>query len=1367
MPRPVGAQVEPEAADCDRDAVVIAWRTGGSQVRAAAERALLGADADICAFLDTDWAQRGRVDDRLSVNQILAAGGPTVRDAARQALDSTDPAALGSFVESGWRQPSLTDQRIRVNQMLAAGGAQLRTAAQRALDAGTATAMETFLDSGWRQPLLTDQRVRINQILASGGPEVRVAAQRALDAGTLEALTRFIDVDWGVAAARDQETQTLTDLVRAAEVAGAKANAETQAAKTEAERAVSEAAAAKQAAQAAAQAAANAQNDAAVAAAESRRAADAADRAAAAAQQAVSAARAASAAARVAADAAARAATAAARTGEAASRAYQSAALAATNAGEAQRARDAAVRARAAAEQTRQVAEAARHAGEAALAAAFAASAASGAADNANASAQAAVEAGDWAARSGADASAARAAAARARANANRATHAAQAAISFANTAAEAAFNARDAANRAVANANAAAAAAEEAAEHAGQAADAAAQATAHANAATQAAEEAVTAAEQAKVVYDAARAADTERITIALEQGDEAALAFAAEISSQHDRAGWDAQQAASRSAETNRLITIAADPATPTADAVPAARKVALALATSDGSWTRTAALDALSGNDARVVEFVRTGIDAAAAQDDRATLAGLLVTGSAAMRAAAQAALDGSDADVAEFLRDRDYPGRDGEDRLAVNQVLAAAREAGDQTTVEYAQQALDDGSDAALRQFLETTQYTAAADDKRIKVNQILAAPDSGSELTASARIALDGPPAFLDQFLTVERYAAAQRDQDAAAHDATVTALLAQAAEVAAGAMQNAMEAQAAAATARNAAAEAAGYAQQAADAAGEAAEYARQAQQSADRAQEAADRAAASARTAADAAHSANASAQRAARSAAWATASAQEASGYAAQAYVSAEHAYHSAVAAGHSAEEANTAASAALAAASRLAGDNMADWADKQAFLCHSPGVDTQACLAQVNEIVQNPGRVAFLNSGVCELFYMRGSDLYNGCLRDVLNPNFELSQKLTFVTAALSDLTAFYTAVASALVTLVAGVVVGAGVAACAICAAVMEFFTPLLAPEMVGLPSAGLVAGSAVSVRTAAVLEELTVETRAQEATFARLISAMKLCGGNSFVPGTPVLLPDGTTKSVQDIRVGDKVLSTEPVTGVTGAQAVTSITTGKGVKRLVAVTVDTDGRAGGATATLTATEAHPFWVAYLGTWVDAADLRTGQWLRTGSGTWVQVARTRHHTERATVHNFTVARNHTYYVAAGAASVLVHNGCSDYQWAPVPAPLDYLPPEELWNPSKGIPVIGRWPEVAVGGSWPGHTYFDLPLPDWSKEKNDAWIQSIINQRGSVYVGSLTVGNYWNKEKDEPSTFVREIQQLLQNGYDWEGDYLVPLP
>lgn len=148
--------------------------------------------------------------------------------------------------------------------------------------------------------------------------------------------------------------------------------------------------------------------------------------------------------------------------------------------------------------------------------------------------------------------------------------------------------------------------------------------------------------------------------------------------------------------------------------------------------------------------------------------------------------------------------------------------------------------------------------------------------------------------------------------------------------------------------------------------------------------------------------------------------------------------------------------------------------------------------------------------------------------------------------------------------------------------------------------------------------------------------------------NSFVSGTLVLMADGTTKPIQNVTNGDKVLATDPETGETAVETVTAEITGEGVKHLVKVTIDTDGDKGDATASVTATDGHPIWVPELDDWIDATDLKSGQWLQAGAGTYVQITAVERWTaQQATVHNLTVSDVHTYYVLAGEVSVLVHN------------------------------------------------------------------------------------------------------------------------
>lgn len=58
-----------------------------------------------------------------------------------------------------------------------------------------------------------------------------------------------------------------------------------------------------------------------------------------------------------------------------------------------------------------------------------------------------------------------------------------------------------------------------------------------------------------------------------------------------------------------------------------------------------------------------------------------------------------------------------------------------------------------------------------------------------------------------------------------------------------------------------------------------------------------------------------------------------------------------------------------------------------------------------------------------------------------------------------------------------------------------------------------------------------------------------------CAVNSYVPGTAVLLANGTAIPIEDIRLGDEVLATDPLTGHTGAQKVITLIEGNGQKHL--------------------------------------------------------------------------------------------------------------------------------------------------------------------------------------------------------------------
>ncbi|MFJ6984412.1 MULTISPECIES: polymorphic toxin-type HINT domain-containing protein [unclassified Streptomyces] len=169
-----------------------------------------------------------------------------------------------------------------------------------------------------------------------------------------------------------------------------------------------------------------------------------------------------------------------------------------------------------------------------------------------------------------------------------------------------------------------------------------------------------------------------------------------------------------------------------------------------------------------------------------------------------------------------------------------------------------------------------------------------------------------------------------------------------------------------------------------------------------------------------------------------------------------------------------------------------------------------------------------------------------------------------------------------------------------------------------------------------------------EVRNEARDSAKEEAQSQACESNSFVPGTRVLMADGSTKPIDKVRPGDKVLATDPRTGKTSVQTAAATIIGKGTKDLVRITLKIHDGSTTTTATVTATAGHPFWVPALRKWLDAGRLKPGQWLQTSAGTWTQISAIKSWTAPgATAHNLTVTDAHTYYVLAGATPVLVHN------------------------------------------------------------------------------------------------------------------------
>ncbi|MBZ6135484.1 polymorphic toxin-type HINT domain-containing protein [Streptomyces olivaceus] len=154
---------------------------------------------------------------------------------------------------------------------------------------------------------------------------------------------------------------------------------------------------------------------------------------------------------------------------------------------------------------------------------------------------------------------------------------------------------------------------------------------------------------------------------------------------------------------------------------------------------------------------------------------------------------------------------------------------------------------------------------------------------------------------------------------------------------------------------------------------------------------------------------------------------------------------------------------------------------------------------------------------------------------------------------------------------------------------------------------------------------------------------------KSLGCKCFLAGTDVLMADGDTEDIEEIRPGDEVIAKNPETGEEGPRKVTRLIRTEDDKHFNVLSIATqDG-----VETLTATHEHPFWSPSEGSWVEAGELAAGMTLLTDDSDTVIVTRNHAYTSHATTYNLTVDDIHTYYVLAGETPVLVHNsgGCPD--------------------------------------------------------------------------------------------------------------------
>ncbi|WP_443059923.1 polymorphic toxin-type HINT domain-containing protein [Streptomyces sp. NBC_00467] len=1171
------------------------------------------------AFAQSD-AEGSRLPwDRYDAVEYWQTGGAGVREAAERALLGT-PEDLRKFLDEA---PAIEydDDYVDASRIYNVGGVAVREATKKALK-GTPEELQEFLGSGWQKPLEEDREVEASRVINFGGLGVKEAGKEALKTGP-EAVKAFLETGQYEA----QETDNEVEVSKLINSGGPNMKAAGKAALKGTPQDIAEFLAVGQFV------ARNRDQEHATIEQLTEQAKQAGVQAEAATKQAEEASARAVAASNLAKEAAKKAAeeTEAARkdANRAAYKAKQAAASARAAAAAAQTAIGAANAAN----------RAARIAALAAAQTANAAAAAANAANNAYNSAIAAAGNASQADAAKKDAIAARKAATLART--------AAAAVERAAKASAAAGVAAAASRSAGANANAAADSAEEAnrnAEaagvHSAEARNAAADARRHANAANRAANNATSLAQRAAQQAYAARDAANSAAGHAEKAADAADLAV--------KYAGQSAT-AAANSRKWAGAAKAAADTATAAVNTARQVHQVALAVETEELASRGEAALErartekaqsdqlvlateavirdarALDGTaEALAIEASKPEVNvaAAAAKGRKLALDSLRLRGPWHQQAAADA-LSGADADVLEYLRNgwKNAAAEETRDRvlqLSVDSPYLSVRKGAsealegtpEQITAFYtdgqytvgetdlavavskannfggisvkeaSKAALKDGSGKALAAFLEVGQYSARLTDEEVIASKLV--NDGGEEVQAAAKAALASPPSKLHEFIAVGQYMAARKDDLTTTHRAQIGRLLAEGEIIAANAQANRWRAAEAAAKANGASTEAANAAGEAKKSAAAATVYAAQAKKSADAAAVSAGQAHQSATTARNAADAANRDADAAEASAAQAEFSAEYARQSAREASESAEDARGSATAAGKSAAEAEAAASQAWAEVKRKREVELAE-------------AKRQAEEARKEQAKKEPGH--------CGYTMVAGYAHPNPC---------EESDAF-----GLDDLV---------------GEIVGASDIEKCIknptwgdCAMAVVAVTPLGKLKIVK--------------KGVDAVEDIANGTRRGK----EAIECAAKAAGDSFPSGTRVLMDDRTTRPIEQIRVGDHVLATNPETGTTGPRRVEATIYTPDDRDFTSITLDQNN--GGDT--LTTTSHHPFWAENDKKWKKAADLTPQNTLRTPDGHTAQINSVRRWTALAPAYNLTVTDLHTYYVLAGQTPVLVHN------------------------------------------------------------------------------------------------------------------------
>ena len=226
--------------------------------------------------------------------------------------------------------------------------------------------------------------------------------------------------------------------------------------------------------------------------------------------------------------------------------------------------------------------------------------------------------------------------------------------------------------------------------------------------------------------------------------------------------------------------------------------------------------------------------------------------------------------------------------------------------------------------------------------------------------------------------------------------------------------------------------------------------------------------------------------------------------------------------------------------------------------------------------------------------------------------------------------------------------------------------------------------------------------------------------------HSFAGDTRVLMANGTTEPIAEVRAGDRIENAQPGGGneVHTVDRVHVTTTDADFVDVLVATPQ-------GVETITSTRDHPFYDATTAGFVNAGSLAPGSRLQSSSGQAVVVRGLRPRIGPMVTYDLTVDGVHTYYVVTGHTPVLVHN-CGGW--------IDGHEPTCICDGMGGDPVYPETPDLdqqweeATGGTATRDIHGMLREAErasgdeiWNDPTSEMYVQ-----KGGQIVKVLDVGN-----------------------------------